>query len=416
MIKEPRVVFTTVQKNALKLLKSNQQQIMLSGGSRSGKTFVIIEYIVRQCLTHPGLRAFIARHALAHVKSSIWQETLYDVLQSYCREYPDIILYTLNSTDLRVMFPNGSEIHLAGLDDKDRVEKVLGRQFGIIYLNECSQIDYNVVNIVKTRLAQKIIGFKNKLIYDQNPPNPMHWSYKVFISGLDPKTDEPLKNLDNYAYLLMNPKDNLENLPDDYIETLEALPERERRRFLYGEFVSVEGAIFDKLDMTKVKIDIKDLPSFESFAVGMDNNASARMASVLIGFCGEDVYILDEYNAARVTHSQFNEETYNRWAQYNPLCYPDPAAGAFNDYVWNVQKSLNEVQPGINTIREKIEFGKIFFATRDGELTAPILSKQMLGYHLDDNNRIYKHDDDSIDAFRYAVHTHYKVGGSILLT
>jgi phage terminase large subunit len=410
-----RVTFTEAQKKALKLLKSDARHVMLYGGSRSGKTFVTVEYIIRQCIKNPGLRAFIARSALSHAKASLWMETISDVLLSYRKMYPQVDLFKKNESDLYVKFVNGSELFIAGLDNKERVEKILGREFAIIYLNECSEIEYKTVSVVKTRLAQNIKGFRNKMLFDENPPSPIHWSYKMFVQGLQPDTDQPLEHPDQYVSMLMNPTDNLDNLPEDYIDTLKSLPERERRRFLYGEFVAIEGAIFDKFDIEKCMVDVANIPTFEMFAIGMDNNSAARMSAVLVGFCGDKVYALDELHRARTTHEEFNRELYYKWAQYNPLSYPDPAAGALNDYVWNAQKTLNEIEPGINTIREKIEFNKLFFVVKDGKIKAQTLAKQMTSYHLDDQGRIVKKDDDAVDAFRYAVHTYFKYGGSILL-
>jgi phage terminase large subunit len=250
-----RVTFTEAQKKALKLLKSDARHVMLYGGSRSGKTFVTVEYIIRQCIKNPGLRAFIARSALSHAKASLWMETISDVLLSYRKMYPQVDLFKKNESDLYVKFVNGSELFIAGLDNKERVEKILGREFAIIYLNECSEIEYKTVSVVKTRLAQNIKGFRNKMIFDENPPAPTHWSYKMFIKYEDPNDETPISE-DNYVSLLMNPTDNLDNLPEDYIDTLKSLPERERRRFLYGEFVAIEGAIFDKFDASKSMVDI----------------------------------------------------------------------------------------------------------------------------------------------------------------
>ena len=76
---------------------------------------------------------------------------------------------------------------------------------------------------------------------------------KMFIQHLEPKTDEELDK-DDYVSMLLNPKDNLINLPDGYIKTLESLPDREKRRFLYGEFVKVEGAIYNKFDQDAMSI------------------------------------------------------------------------------------------------------------------------------------------------------------------
>lgn len=342
-------------------------------------------------------------------------ETIEAVLRSYRKTYPDKVLFKKNESDLYIKFINGSELFVAGLDNKERVEKILGREFAIIYLNECSEIEYQTVSVVKTRLAQYVEGFNNKMVYDQNPPAPTHWTYKMFIQHLEPKDEKPLLNKDQYAYMLMNPMDNIDNLPDDYIDTLKALPERERRRFLYGEFVAIEGSIFDKFDIDKCSIDIADIPTFEQFAIGMDNNAVNRMHSVLLGMTSDAVYVLDEFNGAKITHEEFNRQIYNKWYQYNPLVYPDPAAGGNNDYVWNAQKTDNSVEAGINKIRELIEFGKLFFVKKNGTVNAQTLARQMTGYHQDDQGRIVKKNDDSIDALRYAVYTYFKYGGSILL-
>jgi hypothetical protein len=43
----------------------------------------------------------------------------------------------------------------------------------------------------------------------------------------------------------MNPIDNTENLPEDYIEMLEGLPEQDRERFLYGRYSdNLTGVIY----------------------------------------------------------------------------------------------------------------------------------------------------------------------------
>ncbi len=67
-----------------------------------------------------------------------------------------------NETDHFLKFPNGSEVWVDGLDDKDRVDKILGREYATIYFNEMSQIGYSTITTVLTRLAQKIKGMKNK--------------------------------------------------------------------------------------------------------------------------------------------------------------------------------------------------------------------------------------------------------------
>lgn len=140
-----------------------------------------------------------------------------------------------NKTDYIAYFPNGSEIHFVGLDDGSKSEKLLGLEFSSIYFNEASQISYASIQLVLSRLAQKN-SLKKKIYFDFNPSTKSHWSYYLFIKKLDPIDNVPLSNVDDYCSLRMNPTDNMVNLDDNYLRLLETMPERERNRFLYGEF------------------------------------------------------------------------------------------------------------------------------------------------------------------------------------
>jgi predicted phage terminase large subunit-like protein len=160
--------------------------------------------------------------------------------------YPDVTVKT-NQTDWFVTFPNGSEIWFGGLDDKERTEKILGNEYVGIFLNECSEISWDSRNIAKTRLAQRT-ELKNKMYYDENPPKPSHWSCRYFIDKVDPVTEQPLPNPEQVASMLMNPRDNLENIDPNYIpNVLEQLPFILRKRFLEGEFWSDDSDIFQPL-------------------------------------------------------------------------------------------------------------------------------------------------------------------------
>lgn len=143
--------------------------------------------------------------------------------------------YNLNKTDYIVTFPNGSQILFAGLDSGERVEKILGSEFSGIWLNEISQIDYSSVQIALTRLAEKNT-LQKKVYYDMNPSTKSHWSYHLFIKKLDPIDNVPLANPQDYEYFQMNPAQNLENIDSEYLKMLETMPEKERNRFLLGEF------------------------------------------------------------------------------------------------------------------------------------------------------------------------------------
>ncbi len=225
------------QQEAQDILNGPAKHVMGAGGSRSGKTFQIVRKIVQRGLKAPTSRHAILRFRLGHVKQSIVQDTFPTVMAKCFRG----IDYDLNKSDMYATLPGDSQIWFGGLDDKQRTEKILGTEFASIFLNECSQISYGARNMVVTRLAQKVtdratgLPLVLKMYYDMNPPDKGHWTYKMFMLHEDPESRQPLNPAD-YAFYRINPRDNLANISPDYIKTLEALPERMRKRFLDGEF------------------------------------------------------------------------------------------------------------------------------------------------------------------------------------
>lgn len=234
------------QVEANRLLGSSATHVLLRGGARSGKTTVMIRAMIMRALKAPGSRHGAFRHAFNHIKQSVILDTLPKVMSLCFPEVP----WKLNQTDWYLILPNESEVWFGGLDEAGRVEKVLGKEFSTIFLNECSQISYDSRNKVVTRLAQRAETVDGKLLslkayYDCNPPIASHWTFKLFEEKIEPKSGQPMANPGAYATMQLNPDANRQNLAPDYIAQLEALPEKDRRRFLLGEYLSqVDGALW----------------------------------------------------------------------------------------------------------------------------------------------------------------------------
>lgn len=242
------------QKEALALLREHPDwtEYLLIGGSRSGKTFFGMHLLVVRALKYPNSRHMVCRLRFSHAKTSIWMDTLPKVLKAMgLVQKRD---YKLNRTDFVVIFPNGSEIWVDGLDNAERVEKMLGREYNTLYYNEISQIPYDTVTTVQSRLAlrawsQKYGLCRNFSLFDANPPTKKHWSYVLWFLHKDPAdlARPPLseQRIAKLGYIKMNPQDNIKNVGENYIELLQNLPERKRKRFLEGEYSDVEGQIYD---------------------------------------------------------------------------------------------------------------------------------------------------------------------------
>jgi phage terminase large subunit-like protein len=256
------------------LLGSAARHIMLYGGSRSGKTFLIVRAIVTRALAHKSRHACL-RYRFNHIKASIVYDTLPKVM-ALC--FPGVAAHSrLDRSDWFYTLPNGSEIWFGGLDDKERTEKIFGQEYASLFLNECSQIPFSSRNMALTRLAQNT-PLRLKAYYDCNPPAETHWTCRVFIEKSDPDARRALRNGEDYAAMLMNPEGNRDNLPADYLRELEAMPERMRRRFWLGQFQSAtENALwsYELLDRNRVVDAANPPPDMQRIVIAVDPSGAS---------------------------------------------------------------------------------------------------------------------------------------------
>lgn len=95
----------------------------------SGKTFGFCRGIALRAQLAPGSRHAIFRFRFNHIKASIIADT-WPKMMDLC--FPGVDAHCkLDKTDWYYEFPNSSQVWFAGLDDKERVEKVLGQEYCI---------------------------------------------------------------------------------------------------------------------------------------------------------------------------------------------------------------------------------------------------------------------------------------------
>ena len=291
---QPGFVPTPRQEQAISLLEAEgYKYYLLAGGSRSGKTALLCYMVAFRAHAMPSRHA-ILRYHFSDVKQSVALDTLPKILKMMG------IPYQLNRSDwyFTVECENGgsSEIWISGLDDNDRVEKILGKEFSTIYLNEASQISYHAFTTALTRLAENA-GLRNRVFIDCNPPEKSHWLYQMFVLGRQPGTELPLASPEKYGMLQMNPADN-PHLPPDYLETLQSLPERQKKRFLYGEWLDKRaGALFSAEAIEAHRVTVRP-PDLLHAVVGVDPAVTSSetsdetgIVSVALSSSG-DFYIL----------------------------------------------------------------------------------------------------------------------------
>ena len=404
---ETAVVFkpTLIQRKALALLKGGAKHILLFGGSRSGKTTVLVMAIIFRALMYAGSRHLICRFRAKDARSSVLRETLIPWLDNTIGKSG----YTYLAHESMITLFNGSEIWIGGLGDREQADKILGHEYNTIYFNEISQLSYVAVTTAYSRLAMRINGCRNLFFYDCNPGSPLHWAYKIFVLKRTFLTGEPLEKPELYQSMLLNPEDNKDNLPEDYIaDILDTLPEKQKARFRDGLWVKAEGVIYDKFDESMI-IKAADLPDhFDRYSAGQD--FGLNITFVKIGWLDDVIYVLCDYGAFNMTTQSFNEEVAARGWYDNPdgmglPVYCDPAGGERIQEITGGTKANNSVDSGIDFINAKIERCQFFVCER----CTGVLS-EIWDYCRDEGGEIIKVNDHFLDALRYAIFSDVQKG------
>lgn len=297
---------TARQEEAQATLAGLATHIMLYGGSRSGKTFLLVRAVILRAMKAPRSRHAILRFRFNAVKAAIVFDTFPKVME-LC--FPGVSA-PVSRSDWFATLPNGSEIWFGGLDDKERTEKILGQEYATIYLNEASQIPWSSRNMAMTRLAQRVNQahdgslLRPRMYYDCNPPSKSHWTYRVFHDHCDPETREGLSNPGDYALEQINPESNAENQAAGYLDTLGAMSGRLQKRFLRGEFAdATPNALFADEIIDRWRAKPESLPDMVRIVIGVDpsgsgdadNAANDAIGIVVAGLAVDgNVYVLED--------------------------------------------------------------------------------------------------------------------------
>lgn len=338
----------------------------------SGKTFnAIRQMIVRG--TKVDSRHLAARSHLNHARQALGLDTVPKVFE-LC--FPDLP-YEHNRSDNVFYFPTRtggtSELWLGGVEDK--IDKVLGKEYSTIFLNECSLISWDSVETLTTRLAETS-GLPLRFFFDQNPTVKTWWTWKVFHEGVTPDR-EPV-GFDT-AVIRMNPVDNLANLDPSYLRMLKRLPKRKRQRFWDGLYLeAIEGALWSDAMLNLARL--RDPNEIVETVVAVDPSVSHTADS---DECGIVVASRDraegrssqEHDGA-VVHGDYSEKLSTQaWARRAVDLYHEWSANCIVAEVNNggdlVEDVIKNVDPTVRVVKVRAAKSKFARAEPIAQLYEP---------------------------------------------
>lgn len=346
------------------------------GGSRSSKSFSIIQLLCGIAAKEAGKRISIVSHSLPHIKRGAYRD--FEIIMK------DIGLWDINNwsaTNFIYTFRNGSYIELFGLEDEG---KARGPGRDILFVNEANLIK-------KTLFDQLAMRTTGKIFMDWNPADFNSWVYEV--------ADDPNNKNIHSTY-----KDNIHNLSKiqvDYIEAYRKLPDD----FLWKVYGLGERGAAKELIYTSWKYYYDDPPSGEVF-YGLDFGYTNPSAMVKITHYDGANYVEEVIYQSSLTVPEMINKIKSldvgRKVIYADCAEPKTIEEIYKAHI-NIKPSDKDVWAGIVGVKSYPLFIKKGSENLISELQGYKWKKDKKDNVLEEPVKLKDH---LIDAMRYGIFTH----------
>lgn len=269
-----------------------------SGAVRSGKTIASLVAFLIALANAPtsGLIVIVGR-SLQTIERNILEPLQDPALFGPITRY---VQHTRGATTASIL---GRTVHLIGASDARAEGRIRGATICLALADEITLLPEGFFNQLLARLS--VPGAR--LIGTTNPDGPAHWLRKNFLLR------EHELDIGSWHFTL----DDNPALPKAYVDALKAeYVGLWYRRFIEGQWVAAEGAVYDMWDPDIHIVDI--LPPIQTWlAVGLDYGTTAPTAALLLGVAntggGDDgrqpcLYFVDEFRwDSRQRHRQLTD-------------------------------------------------------------------------------------------------------------
>lgn len=300
-----------VQLALIKAVPEGLRFPLVPAGRRSGKTERFKRFIVRTAMTMPGLY-FAAAPTYNQAKKIFWKD-LKDLSLSH--SFPK----SPSESELIIFFPNGSELHVLGLDRPERFEGVPWTgggidEFGNVRSDAWESNIYPALNTV-----------------DPRNPDYRAWCWLFGVpEGLNHYYDlcELAESEGDPQFRVFHWKSS-EILPPDVIEAAKrAMSAKQFRQEFEASFETATGRIYEEYGPGNyTKATIKDT---EELHWAHDQNFTPLSSAISV-VRGEDLFILDEIVLTSAVSRQSAIEFVDKFKKHkrkHVYLYGDPAGRA----------------------------------------------------------------------------------------
>ena len=349
----------TATKKQKSFIDATENEVLFGGAAGGGKSYGQIIDALVFAIKYPGSKQLILRRSFSELEKSL----IRTALSIYPRE-----IFSLNHSSHTGKFKNGSVVDFGYCATESDVYQYQSAEYDIVRFDELTHFTEGQYLYLISRV-RGANGFPKQIKSSTNPGGIGHsWVKARFVdpspSGTGFVGRDGMKRIFIPSFL----EDNSYLTSNDpgYKERLLALPEKERRALLHGDWNVFEGQYFREFDPKKHIVEPFEIPKswrrYRTVDYGLD-----RLACLWIAVSGEgEVYVYREYCESSLTISRAARSILDRTPVgedvYVTLAPPDlfgrtqetgkSKATLFSEYGISFTKSSNDRECGWLAVKE----------------------------------------------------------------
>ncbi len=355
----------SITKKQKQFIDATEDEVLFGGAAGGGKSYGQIVDALLFALKYPGSKQLILRRSFSELDKSLIRTSL----SLYPKE-----IYTFNSSSHTGRFKNGSVIDFGYCATENDVYQYQSAEYDCIRFDELTHF----TEMQYVYLISRIRGandYPKQVKSSTNPGGVGHtWVKERFVDPSPPSV--PFMGTGEMRRIfipsLLSDNSFLAASDPDYERRLLALPERERRALLYGEWDIFEGQYFTEFKRERHVIEPFEIPAhwrkYRTLDYGLD-----RLAVLWIAVApGGGAYVYREYCESGLSISAAARAICERTPPgediYATLAPPDlwsrsqesgkSKASIFSEYGVNFTRTSNDRECGWLAVKELLAVGE----------------------------------------------------------
>ena len=184
------------------------------GSAGSGKSYTIAQKLIIRCCNEP-IRVLVCRRYGTTLRNSC-----FSLFKEVLTKWQIIQYVKIRETDMAILFPNGSQIIMIGLDNEEKLLSL--NDISTVWIEEAYEVEKNKIEQLNLRMRGK--AENQQLLLSWNPISKSSWLYNFTVEAPP----------DSSVFIHSTYKDN-PFLNAAYIKALDELESRNPARYrVYG--------------------------------------------------------------------------------------------------------------------------------------------------------------------------------------